>query len=207
VRAIDSGSKFVGVCARVPEPAALEAIQSADVIVGCVDTLQARAHIQEAAWRNLVPYVDVGVGIRSLKSNAMEPRVSIGGNILVLLPGGFCMWCCGFLSDENLDAERGGLPATYFQNKKGQAQVVSFNGVVASQAVSEVLQLLTAYRGTSLNPASLRLRSGHQRGFLKHDGVRGTIEDWGAMRSATCPCCDALLGSGSVLWTAPATKL
>jgi hypothetical protein len=42
------------------------------------------------------------------------------------------------------------------------------------------LQLLTAYRGSSIDPAALALSDGRQRGVLKFDGLRGTLEEWAA---------------------------
>ncbi len=201
VKSIGNGSSFVVVNARVPEPAALEALKTADVIVGCVDNLHARADLQEVAWRYLIPYIDVGANIRALNGDADAPRVSIGGNVFVLIPGGFCAWCCGFVSDEKLDEERDGRrDRSYFQNKKGEAQVVSFNGIVASAAVGEVLQLLAAYRGASLDPAKLMLPEGTQRGALKLDGRRGTLDDWGARRRGSCVCCNDLVGAGQIVW-------
>lgn len=201
VRSIGNGSSFVGVDARVPEPLALEALKSADVIVGCVDNLHARADLQEIAWRYLIPYIDVGVNIRALKGPAEAPRVVIGGNVYVFIPGGFCAWCCGFVSDDKLADERDGeANRSYFQNKKGEAQVVSFNGVVASAAAGEVLQLLTGYRGESWDPTKLLLPEGTQRGVLKFDGLRGTLQDWGARRREDCPCCETFIGAGSVVW-------
>ena len=199
-QSVGTGTRFIGINARVPEPPALDALKRADVIVGCVDTLHARADLQEFAWRHLIPYVDVGVGIRALSGSLSEPRAAIGGNIFVLIPGGFCLWCAGFLSDAALKEELGGRDRSYFQNKKGQAQVISFNGVVASQAVSEVLQLLTGYRGSGFDPSDLALEDGRQRGALKFDGRRGTLEEWGARRREACPCCEGSLGAGTVLW-------
>jgi molybdopterin/thiamine biosynthesis adenylyltransferase len=203
VRAIGTGSKFIGVEGRVPEPAVLEALRNVDVMIGCVDNLHARADLQEISWRFSIPYIDIGVSIRALKGTAAEPRVSIGGNVLVLIPGGFCMWCTGFLSDEKLNAETNGRARAYFVNKSGQAQVVSFNGVVASQAVSEALQLLTGFRGRSLDPKALMLDAGLQRGVLKLDGLRGTVEDWGGKRRDNCGHCRTNLGAGTLLWAKP----
>ena len=202
VEAIGTGSQFVGVAARVPEPEVLRALQGVDVIVGCVDNLYAKADLQEISWRYCIPYIDVGVSIRPNKGTASEPRVTVGGNVLVLIPGGFCMWCIGYLSDEKLAAETAGKPRSYFQTKKGEAQVISFNGVVASQAVSEALQLVAAYRGAGIDPASLALNGDLQRGFFKLDGLRGTLEDWGARRRAACPMCAWHLGAASTLWRA-----
>lgn len=202
VRSIGSGTRFVGVVGRVPEPEVLEVLKGVDVIVGCVDNLHARADLQEIAWRYCIPYVDVGVSIRPRVAAEHEPRVTVGGNVLVLVPGGYCMWCAGFLSDEKLGAETGGKGRSYFEGKNGEAQVISFNGVVASQAVSEVLQLLTAFRGSSIDPASLALEGDLQRGALKLDGVRGTLEDWGAKRRPDCLACGRSLGAGSAVWKA-----
>lgn len=202
VRSIGTGTRFIGINARVPEPSALKALKTANIIVGCVDTLHARADLQEFAWRHVIPYVDVGVSVRALNGSVAEPRVSIGGNIFVLIPGGFCLWCAGFLSHVALKEELGGHERSYFQKKKGQAQVVSFNGVVASQAVCEVLQLLTGYRGSGFDPRDLGLEDGLQRGALKFDGRRGTLQEWGAKRRDGCPCCEGLLGAGTVLWRA-----
>src|SRR5436190_1603238 len=99
------GAEFEPGLARL-RPAALAALARADVIVGCVDNLHARADLQELAWRFLIPYVDVGVNIRAIKEpEPYGPRVAIGGNVLTLVPGGFCMWCCGFISKEKLATE------------------------------------------------------------------------------------------------------
>ena len=190
----------------LPAPAALAALKTADVVVGCLDNLHARADLQELSWRFLIPYVDVGVNIRAIDDPEPEgPRVSIGGNVLTLIPGGFCMWCSGYLSKEKLDAELAGPNRNYFENRDGEAQVVSLNGLVASQAVTEVLQLLTGFSGSGLKRSQLSLgcQPGLQRGFRKLNGVRGTLEDWGASRRPDCPCCVSTLGAGVVVWGPP----
>jgi molybdopterin-synthase adenylyltransferase len=191
---------------RVPGPAVLGILKTADVIVGGVDNLHARADLQELSWRFLIPYVDIGVNIRAIKDPEPEgPRVTIGGNVLTLIPGGFCMWCSSFLSKEKLDAELNGPNRNYFENRGGEAQAVSLNGLVASQAVTEVLQLLTGFRRSGLRRQDVAL-DGHpnlQRGFLKFNGVRGTLDDWGATRRSDCSFCSSMVGAGSVSWAEP----
>jgi len=125
--------------------------------------------------------------------------------VLSLIPGGFCMWCSGFLSKEKLATELRGPDRSYFENREGEAQVVSLNGLVASQAVTEVLQLLTGFGSTGLRPSALALdgHPGIQRGFRKLDGVRGTLEDWGASRRPDCCFCNSTLAAGVVSWTSP----
>lgn len=199
---IGTGARFIGIEARVPAPSTVDALKAADLIIGCVDNLHARSDLMDIAWRYAIPYVDVGANIRTLKGTASEPRVTIGGNVFVFIPGGFCAWCCGFISDDKLRLERGGRDdRSYFENKPGEAQVVSFNAIVAGQAVSEVLQLLTAYRGSSIDPADLRTEDGQQRGALKYDGLRGTLQEWGGSRRSTCTFCNTVLGAGSLVWT------
>jgi molybdopterin/thiamine biosynthesis adenylyltransferase len=206
VRRIAMGARCQMVTERVPAPEAVAALRQADVIVGCVDNLHARADLQEFAWRFVIPYVDVGVNIRAIEKPELDgPRVTIGGNVITLIPGGFCLWCCGFLSKEKLAAELRGPDRSYFENREGEAQVVSLNGLVASQAVTEVLQLLTGFGGSGLHCGQIMLddQPGIQRGFRKLDGVRGTLEDWGASRRSDCAFCSATLAAGTIAWTHP----
>jgi len=162
-----------------------------------------RTDLQELSSRFLIPYIDVGVNIHAIKDPEPDgPRVTIGGNVLTLIPGGFCMWCSGFLSKEKLDAELKGPNRNYFENRDGEAQVVSLNGLVASQAVMEVLQLLTGFGGSGLRRRDIELdsQSGLQRGFRKLNGVRGTLDDWGAARRSDCSFCSSMVGAGAVSW-------
>jgi hypothetical protein len=114
------------------------------------------------------------------------------------------LWCCGFLSDEKLALELNGPNRSYFQNRTGEAQVVSFNGVVASQAVIEVLQLLTGFTGTGIRRADVAVDSdgAEQRGFKKFNGTSGTLQEWGASRRSTCAHCTVTLARGVVTWSA-----
>ena len=205
VQSIGTGSNFVGIDARVPDHRTVEALISADVIVGCVDNLHARADLMEIAWRYAIPYVDIGVTVRALEAKASEPRVAVGGNVYVFIPGGFCAWCCGFLSADKLRTElQGRADRSYFENRRGEAQVASFNATAAGAAVSEAIQLLTAYRGSSLDPDAVWIDGGLQRGALKFDGLRGTLQEWGARRRTSCRHCNTVLGAGSVLWRSAA---
>jgi hypothetical protein len=203
IQRIGNGSRCRRIAQKVPEPGAVEAIKHADIIVGCLDNLHARLDLQDLSWRFLIPYIDIGVSIRPVEdATESAPRVSIGGNVITLIPGGFCLWCCGFLSDEKLALERNGPNRSYFQNRKGEAQVVSFNGAVASQAVNEVLQLLTGFARTGIRFADVGYSQDltEQRGFKKFNGTTGTLEEWGGSRRASCSHCTKTLGRGSIRW-------
>jgi molybdopterin-synthase adenylyltransferase len=203
VRKIGLGGRVRRVRAAVPDVEAVEALRHCDVIVGCVDTLFARSDLQELASRYLLPYVDIGATIRTLPEGpASDPRVVVAGNIFTFIPGSFCLWCCGFLTREKIDSEQNGPMRGYFEKNSQEAQVVSFNGVLASQAVTEVLQILTGFRGVSLRQADLQLTGASTlRGYKKFDGVSGNLNEWGGVRRTDCPHCRGVLGIGDVVFT------
>jgi hypothetical protein len=198
---IGLGTSLTIVEEKVPSPKAVAALKIADVIVGCVDTLHSRRELQAIATRFAIPYVDIGLRIRALSPDSIaDQRVSIGGNVITYIPGGFCMWCCGFISEAKLTAELDQFG--YLQNAPGEAQVISLNGVLASQAVNEILQLLTGFAGTRLSRPSSATgeHTEVQRGFKKLDGVRGTLEEWGGLRRTDCPHCLGDLARGETPW-------
>jgi hypothetical protein len=82
-------------------------------------------------------------------------------------------WCAGVLSQERLDAETGGRPRSYFLGTDEQAQVVSMNGSLASQAATTI---------------------------QKYNGLTGTLEEWVVPRKVPCPTCRDTLGAGEVVW-------
>jgi molybdopterin/thiamine biosynthesis adenylyltransferase len=187
VRRIDRRIHFTSVTANVPEEAAIAALKRADIIVSCVDSLHSRADIHELALRYLIPHIDIGLLIRPIKEGG---GISIGGQVITAIPGRFCLWCCGLLSHQKLLAETGGRPRTYFEGTDKQAQVVSMNGVLASQAVSEVLQILTGFAPVDLE----------EKCFKKYDGLSGTLMEWEVKPNPACSMCRAVLGSGDPVW-------
>jgi hypothetical protein len=64
------------------------------------------------------------------------PRMA--GQIILSMPGGPCMRCLGFITDENLAAE-----GTRYGDAGGRPQVVWANGILASAVVGVVVDLLT----------------------------------------------------------------
>lgn len=186
VRRINRNVKFTGLPELVPSEKTNEALKAADVVVGCVDNYHARADLQELTLRYGIPYVDVGLRIRA----ADERSVLIGGNVITSIPGRFCQWCFGFLSQERLDEETGGKPRTYFEGQEKQAQVISMNGILASQAMTEVLQLVTGFAGVTGDAV-----------IKKYDGVRGTLEEV-HIGQRMCERCRSTIDAGDPLWVA-----
>jgi molybdopterin/thiamine biosynthesis adenylyltransferase len=188
VRRISRRVRFTGVSERIPTQPAIDALKEADIVVGCVDNYHARADIQELCSRFLVPFVDIGLLIRPIEGGT---GVTIGGNVITTVPGRSCLWCLALLTQERLDAETGGRPRSYFEGADGQAQVVSMNGLLASQAATEVLQLITGFAPIV-----------DEYVIKKYDGLAGTLQDWVVDPNPPCPRCRADLAAGDLVWRA-----
>lgn len=187
--------RFTAVDALVPEKAATEALKRADLIVGCVNNLHARADLQEIAWRYCISYVDIGLGVYPLDPDDEFSGVgAISGNVFVAIPGGACLWCTGFLTQEKLQHEAGGSDRSYLRTKlasrtrrNSSLHVASFNGVLAGLAVSDILQLVLGYTPTP----SLR---------KQYDGLNGTVSEVIVKKNSRCPKCSSVLAAGDPLW-------
>jgi hypothetical protein len=186
VRRISRTVRFTGVNQPIPTQSSIDALKEADIVVGCVDNYHARADIQELCSRFLIPYVDIGLLIRPIDGGT---GVTIGGNIITTVPGRSCLWCLAFLNQERLDGETGGRPRSYFEGADGQAQVVSMNGLLASQAATEVLQLITGFAPIV-----------DEYVIKKYDGLAGTLQDWIVKPNPACPRCRADLSAGDLVW-------
>jgi hypothetical protein len=196
VRTANRHVRFIGIRQAVPGRDATEAVKQADIIVGCVNNLHARADLMEIAWRYCIPYVDIGLGVHPEEGDGAKPRriVSIAGNVSTAVPGGPCMWCSGFLSNEKLSKETGGKGRAYMRQLADDGQpepnvrVLSFNRVLAGLAVSDVLQLLLGFSPVGLKP------------YRRYDAFEGTVAEWGVTRKPDCPLCSAVLAAGDPLW-------
>ena len=188
VRAINSKIRFTEVPFNIPEQEAIDEVKRADIVIGCLDNLLARADTHELCQRYIIPYIDIGLLIIPNKDGFGIQ--AIGGNIFTVIPGGICMYCNGQLSQEKINAETDGRPRSYFKGTDKQAQVVSFNGLLASAAVNEVLQMLTGYAPSD---DSYFMR--------KFDGLSNSLECWSIKPNPSCPSCEKDLAAGDPIWT------
>lgn len=112
-----------------PEP-----LRGCDLIFGCVDGFAERRELEACARRYLIPLIDIGMDIH--RAGDEPPRM--GGQVILSMPGGPCMFCLGFLNERVLsqEGERYGAAGA-------RPQVVWPNGVLASTAVGLAVDLLT----------------------------------------------------------------
>jgi molybdopterin/thiamine biosynthesis adenylyltransferase len=135
------------------DPRSFEPLSSSDLIFGCVDNDGARLVLNEISRALVLPYIDISCGVEA-KDGVFEEA---GGRIAVAIPDGPCLDCM---------TEIDRAEANYFlasPEKRQQDQelgyvggwdlkapsVISFNGVLASAAVSEFLLFTTGLRATA----------------------------------------------------------
>lgn len=115
---------------------ALDLLKDAHVVFGCVDGYRARLNLERAARRFCLPYIDIGMDITRLA----DGKHAVAGQMIKTVPGGPCMRCIGFLTQERLNRE---------EDDYGDAginpQVVWTNGTLASLAVGAFVQMLTPW--------------------------------------------------------------
>lgn len=126
-----------------------------DVIVGAVDGFQERDQLERFARRHMIPYVDIGMDVHEIRPKTFL----VSGQVILSMPGGPCLRCFGFITDERLAEE-----ARRYGAAGARPQVVWSNGVLASTAMGLVTQLLTPWYSDP--PGYV---------FLDYDGNKGTV--------------------------------
>lgn len=151
------GSTIIPVLARGESDEGRSWLERSDVVFGAVDGIRARDNLEAICRAALVPYIDVGLTIDVGDDGTVR---SIGGQIVVLIPGGPCLRCLGIITEATMMADR----EEYVAGAPEQ-QVISMNGVLASQAVSSALALLSDYAPQFPPPP-----------VLYYDGLLGTLQ-------------------------------
>jgi hypothetical protein len=116
-----------------------EFLQECDIIFGCVDSYIASRDLESECRRYLIPYIDIGMDVYD---GFINEAPSMVGQIILSMPGNYCMHCFGFLTEQNLAKE-----AAKYGDAGGRPQVVWSNGVLASQAVGIYVDLITGWSG------------------------------------------------------------
>lgn len=130
--------------------AALDALKVSDIIFGCVDNDGARLILNELSLAYLVPLIDCGVEIH-VEDGLLEQA---GGRVNLVLPNGACLHC---MDQIDLEEARISLASPHELRQARQLgyirgdpepspSVVMLNGVIASAAVTEFLNLIIGLR-------------------------------------------------------------
>jgi hypothetical protein len=145
-----------------PEP-----LRESQIVIGCVDTYKGREELEVGCRRYLMHYIDIGMDVHG------KERPVIGGQVILSSPGGLCMRCMGFLTDEKLAEE-----AARYGKAGSRPQVVWPNGVLGSTAVGLAVDLVTNW--------TRRCRS---HAYLAYDGNEGTVKESLTLRNLKITSC------------------
>jgi len=140
IERISPETKVIAVDEAFPSHRLLGVLRDADVLLSSVDTPHARNEVNRFALRYAVPLIDVGTTIT-------EESFAVDGHLSVVMPEGHCLRCLGHVSDALLEEEQDAARRGNYGLHEGRPQVVSFNGLLASAAVTEALKLLTGFAG------------------------------------------------------------
>lgn len=132
-----------------------ELLRGADLTFGGVDSFSQRRELEIGCRRYLVPYIDIGMDVHQVSSEA--PRMA--GQVILSMPGGPCMSCIGFLTEDRLSTE-----GSHYGAAGSRPQIVWANGVLASTAVGLATDLLTGWS-----------RRSERLVYLLFDGNQGTV--------------------------------
>lgn len=145
------------------------ALKNCDIVFGCVDGFSERDQLERCARRYMIPYIDIGMDVH----RSSDPVPMMAGQVILSMPGGPCMRCLGFLTEERLARE-----AAKYGAAGPRPQVVWPNGVLASTAVGLALDLITDWT-----------RSLRKVAYFSYRGNDGTVQPHVRLRylpSETC---------------------
>ena len=133
-----------------------------DLIFGCTDDNAGRLVLSRLSTYYLIPVIDVGI---LLSSDGQDLLTGIDGRITVLSPGNACLLCRGRIDVARAAAEvrspeeRSRLADEGYAPALGRLEpaVIAFTTMVASVAISELLERLIGY-GHQVRPSEILLR-------------------------------------------------
>jgi len=158
-------------------------LHDADVIFACVDSMVCRSELESFARRFLIPLIDIGMDVHESSG-----EFSIGGQVVLSMPGKPCMRCMGLVTDDALAKE-----AAKYGAAGGKPQVVWPNGTLASIAVGFFMKLLTPWESQKETPL-----------LLEYDGDLQTVMPSNKLAYLPdhCKHFDSLHELGDPFWTA-----
>lgn len=184
VKVINRDAQVLCIEKMIEDMEAISVLRNADVVFCCTDDLASRGILNAFAYQYLIPVIDMGVQVQPDKRGAIR-RVS--GRITVLLPDGACLRCLGIIDPEKVTTEiEDGQRLSYLGTEQAPSPaVISLNGVVASLAVTEFLQLVTDFA-----------RRQGERVYWLYDGLKGVVRRVSMGRGLACSTCRRFLAVG-----------
>jgi hypothetical protein len=154
IRRMGLGTEVVTFARNLFDPGVVRAVAEADIVVGCMDSVDGRFLLNKLATFYVLPYFDVGVKLEADGHGGVE---QICGTVHYLQPGRSSLLSRGMFTMEQVRADglRRTDPAAYREQLRSKyivgAQeerpaVISVNMLFAALAVNELLARLHPYR-------------------------------------------------------------
>jgi len=153
------------ISARPAKVQSMDDIEKFDIIMGCVDNIAARLHINANACYHRIPYVDGGTD-------------GMIGKIQVVLPGGPCLQCAMNRSHYNVTETRfscTGSSGSVFYVPKTAAEITTTSAVAAMQ-VREAVKIASGCRDKCVKDAAY------------YDGMSGETFVMEIKKDSDCIC-------------------
>jgi len=148
------GTEVLPIHSDLATPGAIRAVAEADLVFGCMDSIDGRHLLNRLAATYLLPYIDVGVKLNADGKGGVD---EIFGTVHYVRPDGSSLQDRGVYTQKGLEAAalRRGDPVEYARRVKegyiaganeDSPAVISVNGFYASLAVNEMLARIHKYR-------------------------------------------------------------
>lgn len=159
LRAIDPNCRVTALIGGLPQPAVLDAVVTADVVLGCTDQQHSRLALSDLAYRYNIPAIDCGVAMEG--SNG-----SVTGQIIQLvrfLANDACVYCRSMVSAQRLAQEL--MSPEERVQRQHAAQVAIAQGLPGNGYWKDMPQLNTVGYLTTMAGA---MAAGYAIGWVTH---------------------------------------
>jgi hypothetical protein len=146
---IDSNAQVKTLQASVYEPSVLKLLTACDLIIAATDNHASRLTLNALSCQYLIPIVHVGVNLERGDEGSFH---DISGEFAIPNIGAWCLLCANIINTEQATwdlaspEERSVLAESGYLTNVPAPAVYHLNGVVASLAVSEIHNVISAYK-------------------------------------------------------------
>ncbi len=146
---IDPHAHVKALCSSIYEAGTLKALTACDLIIAATDNHASRLTLNALSCQYLLPLVHVGVNLDVMDDGAF---IDISGEFAIPDTGAWCLLCAGVIDAERATwelaspEERSVLVQRGYLADVPAPAVYHLNGIVASLAVTEIHNLIAAYK-------------------------------------------------------------
>jgi molybdopterin/thiamine biosynthesis adenylyltransferase len=160
-RRVGLGTKVTAIDKSITFRSAAALLRECDIVFGCTDDEWGRSILCRLAIYYYIPVIDMGVSISSSEGTIR----SVQGRVTTLIPGASCLFCRGRIGTRIAAEVATATNPGYAENLRREGYipeleiaapaVIPFTTAIASSAVMELIQRLTAFMGTDRESTEL----------------------------------------------------